>query len=115
MHNPDPFLEALRGAYERHAPDRLARFPAFPGREPLGGEPGTEIPHSFPHDVAAVPRIPKVPVQNPDEGPLRAPFDLADWEERAAIMEYDGGLSREEAERVAWEDLRQGRRSPATI
>ena len=25
------------------------------------------------------------------------------WEERAAIMEFDGGLSREEAERKAWE------------
>ncbi len=25
------------------------------------------------------------------------------WEERAAIAEYDGGLSREEAERLAWE------------
>ena len=24
------------------------------------------------------------------------------WEERAAIMEFDGGLSREEAEREAW-------------
>ena len=25
-----------------------------------------------------------------------------DFEERAAIMEFDGGLSREEAERAAW-------------
>ena len=25
-----------------------------------------------------------------------------DFEERAAIMEYDGGLSRDEAEREAW-------------
>ena len=25
-----------------------------------------------------------------------------DYEERAGIMEYDGGLSREEAEREAW-------------
>ncbi len=27
--------------------------------------------------------------------------DLDDWQERAAIMEYDGGLSREAAERFA--------------
>lgn len=27
----------------------------------------------------------------------------ADWQERAAIMEFDGGLSREEAERAAFE------------
>lgn len=27
---------------------------------------------------------------------------LEDFEERAAIMEFDGGLSRDEAERAAW-------------
>jgi len=27
------------------------------------------------------------------------------YEERAAIMEYDGGLSREEAERLAYEEV----------
>lgn len=27
----------------------------------------------------------------------------ADWQERAAIMEFDGGLSRQEAERAAYE------------
>ena len=26
------------------------------------------------------------------------------YEERAAIMEYDGGLPREEAERLAWKE-----------
>ena len=29
------------------------------------------------------------------------------WEERAAIMEYDGGLPREEAEREALEDIKR--------
>ena len=28
-----------------------------------------------------------------------------DWQERAAIMEHDGGLSREDAERAAYECL----------
>lgn len=32
--------------------------------------------------------------------PLK-PFDRDAWEERAAIMEFDGGLSREDAERLA--------------
>lgn len=27
------------------------------------------------------------------------------WEERAAIMEYDGGLPRERAEAVAWDEV----------
>lgn len=31
---------------------------------------------------------------------------LADWEERAAIREYLGGMSRVEAERHALEDVR---------
>lgn len=32
--------------------------------------------------------------------------DLTDvFEERAAIMEYDGGMSREEAEATAWADV----------
>jgi hypothetical protein len=33
--------------------------------------------------------------------------DWYDWEERAAIMEYDGGLSRADAERSASELLRR--------
>jgi hypothetical protein len=32
-----------------------------------------------------------------------------DWEERAAIMEYDGGLSRADAERLAREDMEKWR------
>jgi hypothetical protein len=32
--------------------------------------------------------------------------ELQDWEERAAIMEYDGGLPRHEAERLATERMR---------
>jgi hypothetical protein len=32
------------------------------------------------------------------------------FEERAAIMEYDGGLTRNEAERVAWADILKQRR-----
>ena len=31
--------------------------------------------------------------------------DFDDWEERAAIMEFDGGLSREDAEREAYRRL----------
>lgn len=31
-----------------------------------------------------------------------APFDPESWEERAGIAEFDGALSREEAEALAW-------------
>lgn len=34
----------------------------------------------------------------------REPFDPEAWEERAAIAEFDGGLSREEAEALAWKE-----------
>ena len=30
---------------------------------------------------------------------------LAEWEERAAIMEFEGGLPRDEAEKQAWVDV----------
>ena len=45
-----------------------------------------------PNEVAAV----------ADREPL-SPDQHEEFEERAAIMEYDGGLAREEAERAAWE------------
>lgn len=32
---------------------------------------------------------------------------LAEFTERAGIMEYEGGLSREEADRLAWESIRK--------
>lgn len=35
---------------------------------------------------------------------IREPFDRAAWEERAAIAEFDGGLSRKEAETLAWQE-----------
>lgn len=42
---------------------------------------------------------------------LQWPADLvSEWEERAAILEYDAGLPREEAERKAWEMVRGKRK-----
>ena len=46
--------------------------------------------------------------------PPRSEFTVADpglqerldaYEERAAIMQYDGGMTREEAEKAAWLDV----------
>jgi len=48
-------------------------------------------------------RIAKVAVANPKEPKATAaPFDDELFQERAAIMEFDGGLSRAEAERRAY-------------
>lgn len=45
------------------------------------------------------------------QGAEFAGFDLDQFEERAAIMEFDGGMSREDAERWARIDLERIRRS----
>jgi len=34
------------------------------------------------------------------------------WEERAAIMEFDGGMDREEAEAAAYADVRRMMKAP---
>lgn len=55
----------------------------------------------------AVPLVPHVPLEN-NEG-----WDEEDWQaaydERAAILEYDEGLPRAEAERLAAEQIAQSR------
>jgi hypothetical protein len=38
------------------------------------------------------------------EPPGNVPFDVEAFEERAALCEFDGGLSRDEAEAVAWNE-----------
>jgi hypothetical protein len=51
---------------------------------------------AFAKRVGAVPRVPPVPLENEEAD------ELADrFEERVAILEYDGGWTRVEAERLA--------------
>ncbi len=46
--------------------------------------------------------------ERPPAEVLAMPEHLRDaWEERAAIKEFDAGMSREEAEREAWADVIQ--------
>ena len=42
------------------------------------------------------------------EVPVDRDVDNYEYEERAAIMEYDGGLPRDEAERLARDEIRKG-------
>jgi hypothetical protein len=60
---------------------------------------------------------PLAPPAAPGIGPENLPADWrVEWEERAAIMEYDGGLPRERAEAVALTDiLRQLQRAGVPI
>lgn len=63
--------------------------PVIPERQPTEAE-GSDGNTAFP-------TIPNLP------GNIEISADkLQAWEERAAIMEFDGGLTRENAERMAW-------------
>lgn len=46
----------------------------------------------------------------PDVGAM-TPDERVQFDERAAIVEYDGGLSRAEAERLAWAEIEAGRQA----
>jgi hypothetical protein len=67
----------------------LALSPVSPACPPLWG-------HAKPLQTLAVPVVPNAPPQNDMNA-----IDREAFEERAAIMEFDGGLSRAEAERLA--------------
>jgi len=59
--------------------------------------------------AAAVPRSPAVPIEKQDM-PQRAAAEVAAaawvaWEERAAIREFEGGMSRREAEAATAQEL----------
>jgi hypothetical protein len=61
----------------------------------------------------SVPPVPPVPPENSMEA---QEFDLLDlYEERAAIMEYDGGLPRHEAEARAWVIVFGDRPKPSSL
>ena len=67
--------------------------PVYPNRpQPWG--------HGKPCIHAAVPVVPNVPTNK-----HMNEIDREAFEERAAIMEFDGGLSRSEAERLTAESL----------
>jgi hypothetical protein len=46
-----------------------------------------------------------------DPAALLSESERADYEERAAIREYDGGMERQEAERAALQDVMRARRT----
>jgi hypothetical protein len=66
----------------------------------------------------AVPAVPSVPSEKRNEGKCDESEARAEaFEERAAIMEFDGGLSREEAEQAALRDVGEAsdEEEPATL
>ena len=96
------FAEALRAAYATLAPGGDERFPAASGWEPPTPEVGTAKRLINPEVKAGSTQAPAVPFEKhktqertPAPGAAEA---WVEWQERAAIREYDGGMSRETAE-----------------
>ena len=57
-----------------------------------------------PHPAEAAERLPTavMAVRDPAESAESAEALRDAWEERSAILEFDNGLTRAEAERIAW-------------
>ena len=78
--------------------ERVGAVPLVPLRSPTWGTARGTDDCSYNQSLnEPVPLVPHVPLENND-----AENELADrFEERAAILEYDGGWPRAEAERLA--------------
>ena len=80
----------------------LQRFPVESHWEPQTEELGTENTYADQPVNVAVPKVPRVPSEKgtmPHRIGAEAAFEaLTAWDERAAIRQYDGGMSRREAE-----------------
>ena len=101
----DPLWSAIQSARAKWSPDAPERSPLKSPWGPLAPSGGDRQPLMAQGFAAAVPTVPTVPTEN-KYIPPRTPADvLHDWEERAAIIEYEGGYSRADAERMATEAL----------
>lgn len=84
----------------------------FPSR-PSSLEPRTEGQKGHPpyRGVPSVPVSLRRGLSPLDKPPLFTSEDRAEFEERAAVREFDGGLSRPVAERLALLDLQAARKA----
>ncbi len=109
MATDDPLWMAIKAAHEWVSPDGVKRFPPNPRWEPSAASVGTENDALDQSLKEPVPTVPTVPTEKQKERASAADGVAADawWtrEERAAILEFEGGFSRIEAERRAAEEL----------
>lgn len=96
--------EALRAAWASLSPGGLERFPVESDREPFSVGPGTAKAQEIPEVNPCGSRVPGVPGKNKDRSQHTHADGDADawaaWLERAAIREFDGGMTRAQAEAV---------------
>lgn len=94
----DPLAAALKAAYSALSPDLAERFPVKFDWEPQLAKVGTEKRQSD-HGVNPYgSQVPRVPSEKQYISECADTDALAEWEERAAILEFDSGMSRAEAE-----------------
>ncbi len=109
MVDDDPLWAAIRAANARWSPGALDRFPVARRWEPSRASTGNHQAIDPESISAAVPSVPTVPTKKEDiqtrTGDTARDVTADEWAERAAILEFDAGLSREEAERRTFAEL----------
>ena len=105
MATDDALWNAIRAAQLRWSPDAAERFTPNFRWEPFGQEVGTDQPLTQQGVAGAVHTVPTVHTEKHKTEHCTRAEARAAWEERAAILEYEGGLSRREAEYQAAAEL----------
>jgi hypothetical protein len=105
----DPLWAAIRAAHQRWSPDTAERFPPPPEWEPpevVVGTGNSEADQELTNPVPTVPTVPTVQEEfRRQTRAERLAEERAAWEERAAVLEFEGGLDRAAAEQLAAEEL----------
>lgn len=100
---------ALAALWRQHRPEAGEVVPIAVEREPEQAQAGTEKASEDQKLVESVPAVPTVPSISEQPQPLtraeRREAEAMEWQERAAVLEFSGGLSREEAEEQAAAEL----------
>ena len=95
----------LAALWRQHRPEVANAVPIAIEREPERKLPGTENADQDQTVIAAVPAVPTVPSVSEHQQRLthaeRREAEAMEWQERAAVLEFSGGLSREDAEQQA--------------
>ncbi len=103
----DAWLADLTAALDAWEPSPAAvDFPARPApSEPLPGKPDPAFPSENQRPRGSLSRIPAFPAPCREDVHSGASDFWFEWQERAAIREYDAGLSRDLAEALTVLDL----------
>lgn len=101
--------DTLAALWRRHRPDAPGAVPSEIDREPISAKVGTKKAEPDQRASGPVPTVPTVPAISEDSPARARSLDHAErwmlWQERSAILEFCGGLSRLEAEDRATSEL----------